>query len=174
MGLRSMLCAGACAALLSAACPVVMQRSCSTAEKCPVCRDPEFASIFQKRLDKGVKAPALPKKAVELLPMLTSASDPQPPPVQYVMRTVLFVDCVGREPLAIFAVDVLEGQSMAAVAELVLKKAMPGKVRIHMLYTAPISPVCEPWPCLSLVHDVSSQYLSVCRAACRHWARTRS
>jgi hypothetical protein len=93
------------------------------------CSDPDVASAFKKRLEKDVKPPAMPKQTIELLPLPASASDPQLPPVKYVMRTVLFLDCVGNEPLAVYGVDVLEGQSMEAVAELVRKRAMPSKVR---------------------------------------------
>jgi hypothetical protein len=41
-------------------------------------------TAFEKRLEDGVKAPELPKKTVELLPMPTADSDPQPPPVDHI------------------------------------------------------------------------------------------
>lgn len=85
--------------------------------------------VFETRLEESVKAPKLPKKAVELLPMPASDCDPQPPPVDFFLRTVLFVDCVGNVPLRVYAVPVRENQSMASVKELIRQAAMPGQVR---------------------------------------------
>lgn len=72
--------------------------------------------------------------------MAATAEDPQPPPTSHVTRTVLFIDCVGNEPLCIYGVPMQGEQSYAAVKDMVTKAALPGQV---LFSCAPFSP--EPF-----------------------------
>jgi hypothetical protein len=96
------------------------------------CRPAQLKSAFDSRLEKGVKPPELPKRTVKLLPFPPSATDPELPPVDYVKRTVLFVDCVGTAPLTVYSVQVRDKQTMASVKQAVWELAQPGQVsRCH-------------------------------------------
>ena len=87
-------------------------------------------SVFEKRLEEGVKPPVLPQKTIELLPFPASADDPQPPQATHVVRAVLFVDCVGNEPLRVYGLPLENEQSNAALKDLMAKAALPNKVSL--------------------------------------------
>jgi hypothetical protein len=76
-----------------------------------------------------MKAPELPRRTIELLAFPPCPSDPKPPPVDYVTRAVLFVDCVGTAPLSVYGVPVKDKQTMASVKQAVWALAQPGQVR---------------------------------------------
>ena len=93
-----------------------------------------------------MKPPELPKRTVELLPLMRTAEDPQKPPVDYTLRCVLFVDCTGNEPVQLFALPAHDKESVAALKEKLRDVALHGKV----------------WPCVMSSQSVPC---SSCRAA---------
>lgn len=93
------------------------------------CRPGNLKAAFEKHLEKGVKAPEVPTRTVELLPFPPDPTDPQPPPVTHVLRTVLFVDCIGDIPLRVHGVPVSQNQSMSSIKEALWRQVQPGQVR---------------------------------------------
>ena len=89
--------------------------------------------------------PTLPKRTVELLPFPPEHTDPQPPPVAHVVRTVLFVDCIGDIPLRVYGVPVVEDQAMLSVKEALWQQVGAGEVRC-----APLWVFLEPYALMCL------------------------
>lgn len=112
--------------------------------------------MFKNRLAKGMKPPELPAKTVELQPLLARPTDPKPPPVEYTLRTVLFVDCLGNSPLKVYGVQVKEKTDAigikAAIRELALGKAVRlplSKLPVPRVVTLTFSGSSLWWMCLS-------------------------
>jgi hypothetical protein len=156
----------------------------------PYCRSATLKEVFKNRLEKEVKAPELPKRTVELLPLPSSGGDPQAPPVSYTLRTVLFVDCVGSEPLRVYAVPVEAKQGIAAIKTLVRQAAMPNQVRyafsrpmhrggvvwqraaVASVWCVRVDSSRGAWQCLSR-QPLGSQRRGTTARICRSWERAR-